>query len=136
MTNMRLIDEAVKLVIDLFEAEGIMESTATIQARATEWYNKTEIVDAEMLAAATITGSYQVGTSWDDLLNWKEFYFPSTPIEEIIARIGGYHFDDGEERVREDFELLNALMEEEELLAMENFHISEIEAAQRDAMWQ
>lgn len=129
MTNMRLINEAVKLVIDLFEAEGIMESTATIRARATEWYNKTEIVDAEMLAAATITGSYQVGTSWDDLLNWKEFYFPSTPIEETIARIGGYHFDE------ETFDWLNSAMEDE-MLAMENFHIGEIEAAQRDAMWQ
>lgn len=129
MTNMRLIDEAVKLVIDLFEAEGIMESTVTIRTRATEWYNKTEIVDAEMLAAATITGSYQIGTSWDDLLNWKEFYFPSTPIEETIARIGGYHFDE------ETFGWLNEAMEDE-MLAMENFHIGEIEAAQRDAMWQ
>lgn len=129
MTNMRLIEEAVKLVVDLFEAEGIMESTATIRARATEWYNRTEIVDAKMLAAATITGSYQVGTSWDDLLNWKEFYFPSTPIEETIARIGGYHFDE------ETFDWLNEAMEDE-MLAMENFHIGEIEAAQRDAMWQ
>lgn len=129
MTNMRLIDEAVKLVIDLFEAEGIMESTTTIRARATEWYNKTEIVDAEMLAAATITGSYQVGTSWDDLLNWKEFYFPSTPIEETIAKIGSYHFDE------ETLDWLNEAMEDE-MLAMENFHIGEIEAAQRDAMWR
>lgn len=122
MMNMRLIDEAVNLVIELFEAEGIMEATNTIRTRAIEWYNKTEIVDAEMLAAATITGSYQIGTSWDDLLNWKEFYFPSTPIEETITRIGGYHFKD---------DYFN-----EEMIAMENFHIGEIEAAQRDAIWQ
>lgn len=121
MMNMRLIDEAVNLVIELFEAEGIMEATDTIRARAIEWYNKTEIVDAEMLAAATITGSYHVGTSWDDLLNWKEFYFSFTPIEETIAKIGGYHF---------------ANNFNEEILAMENFHIGEIEAAQRDVMWQ
>lgn len=130
MTNMRLIESAVKLVVDLFEAEGIMEATDTIRTRAIEWYNKTEIVDAEMLAAATITGSYQIGTSWDDLLNWKEFYFPSTPIEETIARIGGYYFDD------DTMNWLNAAMEDEAMLAMENFHIGEIEAAQRDAMWQ
>lgn len=122
MMNMRLINEAVNLVIELFEAEGIMEATDTIRTRAIEWYNKTEIVDAKMLAAATITGSYHVGTSWDDLLNWKEFYFPSAPIEETIAKIGGYHFAD-------DYF-------SEEMLAMENFHIGEIEAAQRDAMWQ
>lgn len=129
MMNMKLIEDAVKLVIDLFEAEGIMESTITIHARATEWYNKTEIVDAEMLAAATITGSYQVGTSWDELLNWKEFYFPSTPIEETIARIGDYHFDD------DTIDWLNSAMEDE-MLAMENFHIGEIEDSQRDMMWQ
>lgn len=117
MMNMRLIDEAVKLVIDLYEAEGIMEATDTIRARAINWYERTEIVDAKMLAAAAITGSYQVGTSWDDLLNWKEFYFPSTPIEETITKIGNY-------------------ASEEEILAMENFHIGEIEAAQKDAMWQ
>lgn len=125
MMNMRLIEEAVKLVVDLFEAEGIMENTDTIRARAIEWYNRTEIVDAEMLAAATITGSYQVGITWDDLLNWKEFYFPSIPLEETLARIGGYLFDD-----IEDFPSC------EEMIAMENFHIGEIEAAQRDAMWQ
>ncbi len=124
MMNMRLIEDAVKLVIELYEAEGIMEATDTIRARAINWYERTEIVDAEMLAAATITGSYQVGTSWDDLLVWKEFYFPSTPVEETIARIGGYVFDE------------DMLGFEEEMLAMENFHIGEIEAAQRDAMWQ
>lgn len=134
MMNMRLIEEAVKLVIDLYEAEGIMEATDTIRARAINWYERTEIVDAKMLAAATITGSYQVGTSWDELLNWKEFYFPSTPIEETIARIGGHQFD--EERVYEDLELLNAAIEDEMIMAMENFHIGEIEAAQRDAMWR
>lgn len=124
MMNMRLIDEAVNLVIELFEAEGIMEATDTIRTRAIEWYNKTEIVDAEMLAAATITGSYQVGTSWDDLLNWKEFYFPSTPIEETVTKINGYYFEDN---------YFN-----EKVLGMENFHfhIGEIEAAQKDAMWQ
>lgn len=126
MINMRLIEEAVGLVIALFEAESIMETTDTIRARAINWYERTEIVDAEMLAAAVITGSYQIGTSWDDLLAWKEFYFPSTPIKETITRIGGYCFNND----AVDY------MIEKELLAMENFHIEEIEAAQRDAMWQ
>lgn len=130
MMNMRLIEEAVKLVIDLYEAEGIMEATDTIRTRAINWYERTEIVDAEMLAAATITGSYQVGIFWDELLSWKEFYFPSTPIEETIAKIGGYHFDN------DTMDWLNSAMEDEAMLAMENFHIGEIEAAQRDAMWQ
>lgn len=134
MMNMRLIEEAVKLVIDLYEAEGIMETTDTIRARAINWYNRTEIVDAEMLAAATITGSYQIGTSWDELLCWKEFYFPTTPVEETMARIGGYVFDDRSGTMEDTFP--PSLDGIEEMLAMENFHIGEIEAAQRDAMWQ
>ena len=134
MMNMRLIEDAVKLVIELYEAEGIMEATDTIRARAINWYERTEIVDAEMLAAATITGSYQVGTPWDDLLVWKEFYFPSTPVEETIARIGGYVFDDRSGTMDDFPPSMDAI--EEAMLAMENFHIGEIEAAQRDAMWQ
>ena len=117
MTNTKLIESAVKLVVEFFEAEGIAETTESIRKRATEWWNYTEIVDAEMLAAATISGSYKVNTSWSDLLSWREFYFPSIPIEETLARIEGYYL-------------------EEELLAMENFHIDEIEAAQMDVMWQ
>lgn len=123
MMNIRLIEKAVRFAIDLLESEGIMESTSTIRARVEEWYNKTEIVDAEMLAAAAITGSYQAGTSLDDLLRWKEFYFPSTPIEETIAKISGY-LDE------EDFKF------KEDTLAMENFHVNEIEAAERDLLWR
>lgn len=129
MTNMTLINEAVKLVIDLFEAEGITELTSSIEKRAIDWYEKTGVSDAEMLAAATITGSYQVGTSWNDMLKWKEFYFPSTSIEETIARTGGYYFDE------EDFHWLNETMEDE-MLAMENFHIGEIEASMKDEVWR
>lgn len=119
MTNMRLINDAVKLVVDLFEAEGITESTITIRTRVIEWYNKTEIIDAEMLAAAAITGSYQFGTSWNDLLSWKEFYFPSNPIEEI-----------------NQWEALNSTLENEIMVEWENFHIGEIEAAQEDIKWR
>lgn len=117
MMNTNLIENAVRLVVDLFEDEGIYESTESIRKRAIDWYNNTEIVDVEMLAAATITGSYQFGTSWDELISWKNFYFPSTPIEEATTKIIGFHFD-------------------EMLLQYENFHISEIESAMEDLLWQ
>ena len=42
MMNERLIAEAVKIVVDYFEAEGIYEATKTIDARARQWYNHTE----------------------------------------------------------------------------------------------
>lgn len=124
MMNMRLIEEAVRLVVDLFEAENIYEKTSAIRERAIDWYNRTEIVDARMLAAATITGVYQIGTSWDELLNWTEFYFPSIPIVETLAIIGG---DDME---------LDMFCNCDEYIAANNFHIGEIEMAQRDFIWR
>ncbi len=124
MMNMRLIAETVRLVNSYFEAENIMVSNQTIEAQAKDWYNHSEIVEAEMLAAAVMNyGNYRPGTMWNELEQLREFYFPSTPIEEMIARIGGYP-------ANEDFS------QYEEMITMENFHIGEIEAAQRDAMWQ
>jgi len=99
MLNMSLINAAVKVVEDFFDAEGIYENTEAIKARAINWYNHIKIVEVEMLAAATISGEYQIGMTLDDVLEIKEFYFPSIPIE------------------------------------LENYHISEIEAAQHDCLW-
>lgn len=109
-TNMQLIEEAIKLVQKLFKAEGIYEDVDSIRQRATEWQNKTKIKRPTMLAAATITGSYVI-TFWDELVSWEEFYFP-------------HHVEDDE----------NAWIEAE-ALKRENFHASEIEAAQRDMIW-
>lgn len=80
MMNWRLINEAVKMVNDYFDYEGIYESNKTIIARASDWYSKTEITDSEMLAAAVISGPYQ-RYSWTELEKLKEFYFPSCPLD-------------------------------------------------------
>lgn len=124
MINIRLIDETVKLVNSYFEAENIMVSNQTIEAQTKDWYNHSEIVEAEMLAAAVMNyGNYRPNTTWNELEQLREFYFPSTSVKEMIAKIGGYH-------THEDFS------QHEEIIATENFHIGEIEAAQKDAMWQ
>ena len=116
MMNMRLIAETVKLVNSYFEAENIMVSNQIIEAQAIDWYNHSEIVEAEMLAAAVMNyGNYRPGTIWNELEQLREFYFPSEPIQ-----FGSCGFDE------------NCY----EMLAMENFSVEEIEAAQRDAMWQ
>lgn len=88
MMNWRLIDEAVKLVEEYFAFEHIAESTSSITSRAVDWYNNSEIVDSEMLAAAVIHGSYSRDYTWDDLEKIKEFYFPSIPIEMTNFGIG------------------------------------------------
>lgn len=69
-----------------------------------------------MLAAAVMNyGNYRPGTMWNELEQLREFYFPFEPIQ-----FGSCGFDE------------NCY----EMLAMENFSIGEIEAAQRDVMWQ
>ena len=116
MVNISVIDKAVKLVVDLFEAEGIYEPTSALKVKAEKWFDKFGILDVQMLAAATIVGEYTDGVTVGDLLNWKEFYFPSTPIDETLARIGGYYCD--------------------EYMALINLNAREIEMAQRDIEWR
>lgn len=118
MTNFNLINEAVKLVIEFFEAEGIEETTATIQKRATNWYNKTEITDKKMLAAATISGEYTCGTSWADLIEITEFYFPTVPVLETIQNI--------------DEILIEQMIED---YNRDDLFIGEIESSQKDCLW-
>ena len=80
MLNERLINEAVKIVIEYFETEGIFEETESIRNRAINWYNHSEIVTPQMLAAVVISGDYRPIT-WDEVLEIEEFFFPSLPIE-------------------------------------------------------
>ena len=116
MMNMRLIAETVKLVNSYFEAENIMVSNQIIEAQAIDWYNHSELVEAEMLAAAVMNyGNYRPGTMWNELEQLREFYFPSESIR--FSSLG-----------------FNVICYE--MLAIENFSIGEMEAAQRDAMWQ
>lgn len=115
MTNMRLIAETVKLINDYFEAENITATNQTITNQAIEWYNHSEITDAEMLAAAVMTyGNYKPGTTWDELEQLRDFYFPSDFIHFCSCGVD-------ENR--------------DEAITMNHFHIGEIEAAQKDAMW-
>lgn len=88
MMNVRLIETAIKLVNDYYDAQKIQEQNAVIIERAVNWYNYTEIVDAEMLAAVVIHGPYNPHTTWDEVLQIKEFYFPTLPIELTHFHIG------------------------------------------------
>lgn len=78
MMNWQLINEAVKLVEQIFEAEGIMENTSSIQNRTIWWYEHSEIVDSEMLAAVVIIDDKSM--NWNDMIAAKEFYFPEEPL--------------------------------------------------------
>jgi hypothetical protein len=119
MMNYDLINRTVKIVSDYYEAEGIFESNASIEAQAVDWYRHSEIVDALMLAAAVMNyGAYKPNTKWIELEHLRDFYFPNVSIDTIISMLSG------EDEAAYD-----------KYLAMSNFSIGEIEAAQNDARW-
>lgn len=85
MLNMRLINEAVKLVENYYEVNLLSCHSHNIKTEAINWYSNTEIVDAEMLAAVVLTYAcipeIIAKITWDKLLQLKEFYFPTVPFE-------------------------------------------------------
>lgn len=96
MMNERLIAEAVKIVVDYFEAEGIYEATKTIDARARQWYNHTEIVEAQQLAAVVISGDFVPGITIKEIQKIENFFFPMEPIE-----YGNFHIAEIEEALHD-----------------------------------
>lgn len=79
MTNWKLIDAAVQLVVEFNEFSGRVETTENIRNRVLDWYNNTDVTDVEMIAAAALHGSYSPSISYKDLTAAKEYYFPSEP---------------------------------------------------------
>lgn len=88
MTNIKLIESAIVLANKYFEYNNISMSTQVIQKRAEYWYNHTDIVDTEILAAMIINGEYHTGYSYDEILAIKEYYFPTVPFEFSYPHIG------------------------------------------------
>lgn len=91
MTNWRLINEVVEYLSEIYEAEHVVETRATIEKRVIEWYNHTDITDEKMLIAAAWLGSYHPSISYNDIEDARdalflEVYFPAfdaISIEEI-----------------------------------------------------
>ena len=81
MTNMNLIEQAVQLAVNYFEANQISVNSNSIRHRVLEWYNYSDIADAETLAAAAIESEYDCGADYDTILEWKDYYFPEIPVE-------------------------------------------------------
>ena len=81
MININLIEEAVKLASEYYEANRLAVDTKSIKRRVLDWYNYSDIADAEILAAAAIESEYECGADHDTILEWKDFYFPEVPIE-------------------------------------------------------
>ena len=86
-TNLNLLLEATELVNEFLEAENIHMANSDIMERAKEWYDHTEITDAETLAAVVLYGDFDPSIRIDDIEKLKQLYFPSEPFEIHIEEI-------------------------------------------------
>ncbi len=83
-TYYAVVEMAVKLVVDNLEANRIMSDTNSIRNRVLSWYNHSDIVDAEMLAACTLNGKdWFSGATYQYMIDAKNWWFPQDPYNEI-----------------------------------------------------
>lgn len=88
MMNERLIAEATKLAVEYFHANHITVTTEPVRQRAIMYYNNTEVVDAETLAALVLEGCPLIGLTWARIQEIKEDYFPTIPVEYCNIHCG------------------------------------------------
>ena len=81
MVNCKLINEAADLAIAYYEANDLVCDSYNIKRRVRDWYNHTDIADAELLAAAAIESEYNCAIDYDTIIMWWIYYFPKTPVE-------------------------------------------------------
>ena len=88
MTNWKLIDNVVDCLTAIYEAEHIVETRKTIQARVINWYNHTDITDEQMLIAAAWIGEYSPSIKYKEIEDARdalflEVYIPAFDSMEI-----------------------------------------------------
>ena len=78
------VETAVKMAVDLLEANHIANDTDSIYRRVITWYEHTDVADPEILAACALTGrDWFSGATYDMMLEAKEEWFPHNPYDEI-----------------------------------------------------
>ena len=70
------VENAVKLVSDVLEANHITETDETIRNRVYGWYCNSDCADYETLAACALNGDYYPEATYIDMLKAKEYWFP------------------------------------------------------------
>lgn len=92
MTNCRLISSIIKNLAEIYEAEHIMVTRATLEKRVVNWYNHTDITDEKMLIAAAWLGDYNPSITYEEIEDARnalflEVYFPLELTEFHIGEI-------------------------------------------------
>lgn len=75
------VENAVKLVSDILEANHITETTDSIRSKVYSWYNNSDICDPETLAGCALNGYYYPEATYKDMLAAKDYWFPQDPHE-------------------------------------------------------
>lgn len=75
------VNEAVKLVSDLLEANHISCTTSTIEDEVQSWYDHSDVADPEMLAGAVLEWGYWRMVSYSDWCDAKAKWFCGIPVE-------------------------------------------------------
>lgn len=77
-------EDAIRLVIDILEANHLVSDTENIRKRVYSWYNHSDVADSEMLAACAMTGKdWFPGATYEYMIEVKNYWFPPIPYEEI-----------------------------------------------------
>lgn len=90
MTNWKLINDVVKSLTEIYEAEHIVETKAAIEKRVIEWYNHTDITDEQMLIAAAWLGTYDPSIKYEEIEDARDALFLEIyiPLEYTEIHIG------------------------------------------------
>lgn len=83
MQTYTTVEKAVDLVVRLLEANNVTETNDTIRARVYDWYIHSDVTDPEVLAACALEGKWHPGTSYAEMLDYKEWWFPTDLYNEI-----------------------------------------------------
>lgn len=92
MLNLTLINATVNLVLEMEAANYITETNTSIFNRTIAWYEYSDIVDIETLAAVVLTGEYPTNQKREWILEKKKEYFPeyffdNVSVDEILLSI-------------------------------------------------
>lgn len=84
MTNTKLIEATMKEIETFFKLEGFpltLDLKTSFKAKVENWYNHTEITDAQTLAAVVMSGDFEPGITIKEIQQIEEFFYPSIPPE-------------------------------------------------------
>lgn len=85
MAKYMAAETAISLVVENMEINHIVCDTGCIRNRVYSWYNNSDVVDPEVLAACALEGlDWFPGATYKIMLEMKERWFPKNPYDEIF----------------------------------------------------